>query len=198
MEECEHDAWLSGLLDGELTEEQQRQLRQHLQKCARCRKLLGELEAVEQGLGAVPTPAPVVWEALWQTVAQGVAGASEVRAPEVRWRWRAAVLSRLSALRWWWAETRPRWALAVAATVLALLVGVWALSSILSGAKPGPRGPSPSGGLAPIALAPADALDVEIDQSEGQPGSLLLVSPDGKVAVVWVTSDQPTGAVPES
>lgn len=189
MEECKHATWLSGLLDEELTEDQQRQLCQHLEQCAPCRELLRELKAMERELGTVAAPCPAVWEGLWQTVAQRIAGEAEVRP-----RWSVGVLCRLSRLRQWCVKSRPALALAVAAGILALLAGVWALMSILPGAKPGPSGLGPK----PVALAPADALDVEIEQSEGEPGALLLVSADGKVAVVWVMSDQPTQAAPGS
>jgi hypothetical protein len=38
---------------------------------------------------------------------------------------------------------------------------------------------------------------VEIDQSEGEPGALLLVSADGTAAVVWVTGDEPVRTAPD-
>jgi anti-sigma factor RsiW len=192
-EKCEHAIWLSGFLDKELTEEEQCRLRQHLQECPQCQRLLGELETVERCLCTLPAPCPAAWEALWETVARRVA--PEARASD---RWAARFRCRVLAVRRWWsAGTRVRWAVAVAAAVLALLVGLWALGTILPGRNVGAPGPRPSGlGAGPVALAPADSLDVEIDQSEGEPGALLLVSADGKTAVVWVMSDQPSQAAP--
>ena len=199
-EECKHARWLSGFLDKELTQEEQCQLRQHLQECPQCQKLLGELETMERCLCTLSAPCPAVWEKLWETVAREVA--PEAKASR---RWSADLRCRLLAVRrWCLAGTRARWAVAVAAAVLALVVGLWALGTILSGwnAYPSPvvvapgSGPSVRGAGA-VALAPADALDVEIDQSQGEPGALLLVSADGKTAVVWVMSDQPGQSAPD-
>jgi anti-sigma factor RsiW len=206
-EECKHASWLSGFLDKELTQEEQCQLRQHLQECPQCRKLLGELETMEHCLCTLSAPCPAAWEALWETVAREVtpeAKASRRWSTGLEYVFQPVTRRLLAVRRWWLAEMRARWAVAVAATVLALVVGLWALGTILSGwntySSPvvGAPGAGPSArGAGPVALAPADALDVEIDQSQGEPGALLLVSADGKTAVVWVMSDQPGQAAPD-
>jgi len=187
MEHCEKESWLSGLLDSELTGAQRIELEAHLQQCARCRELLGEMRILKEGLRSVPLPEPAQWEARWRAVSRTLEP-QERKTPAVQPRW-----LRDSAV-----GTRSRWALALAACLLALLVGFRALRSMLPSERPIPGAPTegPSGPLV-VGLVAADSWEVEIDQSQGGPGAVLVVSADGEVAVVWVAGDQPDRPVPE-
>jgi len=185
MDRCENEALLSRSLDGELTEEEQRRLQAHLQTCPGCRKMLSDLETMEEVLRSVPAPSSAQWQARWQAVAQAfTVGQTEPREAPLP----VGILP--VELRRWLFDRRSRWALAVAACLLALLVGLWALQPMLP--------PGPSASWSAVKLASADSLEVEIEQGEGGPAAVLLVSGDGEVAAVWVASEQPTSAAPES
>ena len=185
MNSCENEALLSRSLDGELTQDEQRRLHAHLQECPGCRKMLSDLETMEEALRSAPAPSSGQWQARWQAVARALAVAQ--RQPR-----EAPLPAEVLPLRLprWLFDSRSRWALAIAACLLALLVGLWALESML------PAGPSPDWSV--VELASADSVEVEIEQGEGGPAAVLLVSGDGEVAAVWVASEQPTSAAPES
>ena len=171
MDRCDNEALLSKSLDGELTAEEQSRLDAHLQECARCRELLRDLKAVEQGLRSVPLPSAADWQERWQAVARALTTKQEERreAPS------KVEAIHLGPSRWLFGS-RTRWVLSAAACVLALLVGVLVLRSLLPG-------------LSMVELASADSLEVEIEQGEGEePGALLVVSAYGDVAVVWVAN----------
>lgn len=186
MNSCENEALLSRSLDGELTQDEQRQLHAHLRECPGCRKMLSDLETMEEALGSAPAPSSGQWQARWQAVARALTVGALLAAPP-RLGGASPAPTRLPR---WLFDSRSRWAFAIAACLLALLVGLWALESML------PAGPSPDWSV--VELASADSVEVEIEQGEGGPAAVLLVSADGEVAAVWVASEQPTSAAPES
>jgi hypothetical protein len=61
---------LAGYQDGELDEEQQRQVERHLQECEACREELARLDKVKEVAGSVQfDDLPLkVWEGYWQGV----------------------------------------------------------------------------------------------------------------------------------
>lgn len=197
MDRCEDEVLLSGLLDGELSQPDERRVRTHLRQCTRCRRLLDEMKSVERGLASVPTPGPARWQQRWLVVAgtlsrgETAPGGPGAEAPP-------AVRSARGEFRRWLSAPRSRWALAAAACLVALLAVLWALSP--SRPRGAPRavtaGPSGSGWQA-VELASADSVEVEIEPGEAGPGALLVLSPDGEVAFLWVAAEPPAPGVPD-
>jgi len=168
MDRCHTEMLLSRLLDGELTEQEQLRLDAHLRECVRCRELLSDLKAVEEQLHAVPLPSSADWQSRWRTVAEALSPP------------RPTVLGRVFA-------GRLRITIAAAACVLAVLVGLWTLRSMHTEVLPA---------WSATELASAGSLEVEIEQVEGAPEALFLVSGSGDTAVVWVADVQGAEAVP--
>ena len=186
MDACEKESWLSGLLDGELGEAQRQELEGHLKVCAGCRQLLQELRVVEKGLDSVPLPEPDQWRTRWQNVLQAFAEATRPSLRAQTLSLRDRVLGR-----------RARWALALAACLLALVAGGLVVRALLpeEGLRPRPV-VRPQAAAPPIELASAEAWEVELDQSEGAPGAVLLISGDGEVAVLWVSVEESPPSTP--
>jgi len=199
MDRCDQERLLSGLLDGELSEAEERRVRAHLQQCARCREVLDQLKVVQRGLAAVPLPTEADWQRRWKVVAESLGlreaaqggPASEAEAiPPMR--------TVGTVLRWWLRQSRSRWALAVAACLVVLLATLWSLSPPRPSGTPTatPPGP-PEAGWSAVELASADSVEVEIEPGEGGPGAMLVLSPDGEVAVLWVAGGSSEPGIPD-
>lgn len=116
--ECQNQ--LSDYLDGDISDRNRKAVGEHLEACAPCETLRGDLARLIAASANLPmhTPSPHVWEAIQREIG---GGANVVRGPQSWWR-------QLSARRFDFSVSAHQ-LLAAAAAVVVIAAAAWTIAS---------------------------------------------------------------------